>query len=721
MEAAIPILESLRLPIAMEFGEIGWECWRSQGNPIPEETWRRIEVSDATLLGAITSKGMSEAEEELAPQLRGQNLKYVSPVVQLRQRLDLYANVRPAFALVGNRKPFRCCVIRENTEGLYAGIDRHGVPNDLRDVLSHPNVKRSGSENATYSVRLQTRFALERIYTYAFRHAVSEGYDRVTLADKPNVLRESGQFAADIFHSVAADFPGITADIQNVDAAALWLERRPEKFGVIVAENMFGDILSDLLGGVMGGLGLAPSANIGAQQCYFEPVHGSAPGLAGKGRANPSAMLLSAALMLRHLDFVDSAERIEQAVRSVILQGRTVTYDLGGIASTQAMAKAILAELEAPGRRLRASVLCIGNELLRGDVVNSNAAEFGKRLEAAGYQTVLQLTCGDRMAGIRNAMDICLGQSDVVVVNGGLGPTSDDLTREGISAALDAPLIFDDASWQAIHKRLTQFGLPVHDSNRKQAMFPRGATILPNPRGTAAGFTLHWKERVIHVLPGPPRECLAMLDTLLVEHAGAARESHEWRLLGVLEGDIADAVDKIIAPLGDQAEVAYRWHYPYVDVRLILPSRSRDRSEVVDAIERLVQDSVVSRNGQTAIEQLSDIREKYRIEIQDDMTSGAFIGRLPNLSRDDAPLIRIAASLGNARPREYIGTLDLICNIQCEDTAQVFMHSISNRGPEVVEYMCEFIAWSVLRSIEQQDGRLHGVAHTRENAHRSNF
>lgn len=272
-KAALPIFDQLQLPVTLHFGDIGWECWRRGGDPVPEATWHLIEQSDAVLLGAITSKGKREAEQELISELQGKGLQYVSPVIQLRQRLELFANVRPVRHITGVGKPFRCVVIRENTEGLYAGMDRKGIPESMRDWVRHPNIDRSGLDEAAISVRLQTRFGLERLFNYAFDYARKHGLDRVTFADKPNVLRDSGQFCADIFYAVAANYSEIRADIQNVDAVALWLVRRPESFGVLVAENMYADILSDLAAGVMGGLGVAPSANVGNRVCYFEPVH----------------------------------------------------------------------------------------------------------------------------------------------------------------------------------------------------------------------------------------------------------------------------------------------------------------------------------------------------------------------------------------------------------------------------------------------------------------
>lgn len=343
--AVVPLFQALNLPIDLKFGEIGWSCWQKEGKCIPDSTWDLINASDATLLGAITSKPLREAEAELAPSLRGTGLIYVSPVIQLRQKLGLYANVRPISDVLGDNR-YRFSVIRENTEGLYAGLDFASIPQAFEPILAERERNgapwtREGPDDATMTVRLQTRAGLLRLFRFAFEHARQQGYDRVTLADKPNVLRYSGAFAREILESVAADFPDIQCNIDNVDAVALWMVRRPERFGVIVAENMFGDILSDLGAGVMGGLGLAPSANIGANGAYFEPVHGSAPAYAGQERANPSAMFLSVALMLEHLGHQHAAMATRKAVAQVA-RSECRTYDLGGTSSTFEVAAEIV-------------------------------------------------------------------------------------------------------------------------------------------------------------------------------------------------------------------------------------------------------------------------------------------------------------------------------------------------------------------------------------------
>lgn len=343
MAAVRPLFTAWDLPIQWQDGDIGWACWEQEGTPIPPRTWDLIHQSDALLLGAVTSKPAREAMAALKPALKNHVMSYVSPIIQLRQGLDLYANVRPCFSIQPQDKPFNFCIIRENTEGLYAGFDYYPMPAALHAMVTkNPRWASVPMEEMSGSLRLQTKAGLLRLFVFAFEHARRHAFTRVTLADKPNVLRESARLARDCFETVAARYPAIQADILNVDAVAFWMVKRPESFGVIVAENMFGDILSDVGASVMGGLGLAPSANIGEHGCYFEPVHGSAPRLT-PGQANPSAMFLSLSLLLSHLGFQAPAAQLAQAVKQVIQAGRYITRDLGGAHTTQAMADAIIA------------------------------------------------------------------------------------------------------------------------------------------------------------------------------------------------------------------------------------------------------------------------------------------------------------------------------------------------------------------------------------------
>lgn len=340
--AAIPIIEALNIPVQLTFGDLGWNYWKKEGNPLPDRTWQLIRESDSVLLGAVTSKPQREARLELAQKYQKNDLHYISPIIQLRQQLDLFANVRPCFSLISTAKPFKFCIIRENTEGLYSGFDYFPLPDTLHQLISEePRWRNVHANEISCALRLQSKKGLLRLFEYAFHYADNNKMTRVSYADKPNVLRQSGEFAREIFEQVANQYPHIQADILNADAVALWMIRKPEEFGVIVAENMFGDILSDVGAGIMGGLGFAPSANIGEKGSYFEPVHGS--GLAmKKHEANPSAMFLSISMLLEHSGYSSQAQRIVNAVVEVVNANQWVTYDLGGKATTTDMAKAII-------------------------------------------------------------------------------------------------------------------------------------------------------------------------------------------------------------------------------------------------------------------------------------------------------------------------------------------------------------------------------------------
>ena len=388
MAAVLPIFETLNLPVKLTLGDIGWSCWQETGNPIPGETWRLIQASDATLVGAITSKPPREAFAELSDALKKEPPRYVSPLIQLRQQLDLFANVRPCFNLIDKKNPFNCCIIRENTEGLYAGLDFHPLPPTLKLLLNeHEFMRETPSEELSCTLRLQSKAGLLRLFNFAFHYAQSNNLNRVSFADKPNVLRQSSAFAREIFESVAALYPHLKADILNVDAVAYWLIQRPETFGVIVAENMFGDLLSDVGAAVMGGLGFAPSANIGPMGCYFEPVHGSGPQIK-TNRANPSAMFLTISLLLKQFGMIEPAEKIRQAVIKVVQQGRYITYDLGGSGSTIEMADAIIAATR-PRSRVKIKMKPQNIDEQISALHTFSSAEIADALDACGVEGAL--------------------------------------------------------------------------------------------------------------------------------------------------------------------------------------------------------------------------------------------------------------------------------------------------------------------------------------------
>ena len=260
---------------------------------------------------------------------------YRSVNVALRKTFDLYANVRPAKTIRsgGRYENVDIVLIRENTEGLYIGIE-HYVP------------IAGDAKAAAESVALITRAGSERIVRYAFEYAVAHKRKKVTLVHKANILKFSQGLFLDVGREIAKEYAGrIEFDDRIVDACAMQLVMKPESFDVIVTTNLFGDILSDEISGLVGGLGLAPGGNIGAGAALFEAVHGTAPDIAGKGIANPGALVLAACMMLDHLDDSERADRIRRALTKVIREGRTLTRDLGGTANTDQFTDAIIAAL----------------------------------------------------------------------------------------------------------------------------------------------------------------------------------------------------------------------------------------------------------------------------------------------------------------------------------------------------------------------------------------
>ncbi|MBU4484787.1 isocitrate/isopropylmalate dehydrogenase family protein [bacterium] len=354
MEAAKIVLDKLGLDAEYIPGDIGWEFWKSEGDALPQRTIDLIQNTDCSLFGAITSKPKGEAAKELDPSLQGKGLEYFSPIVRMRQLFNLHTNFRPCKAFKGNPLNYKddidIAVFRENTEGMYCGIEFHPVPKDVFDVLAKNSKKAKGFSNVSLddmamSTRLMTKAKCRNIVTQGFEFAKKFGKKAVTVCDKPNVLRETGGLMIREAREVAKNYPGIELWETNIDAQCMWLIKDPEKYEVIVAENLFGDILSDICAQLVGGLGFASAANIGDKIAVFEPTHGSAPKYAGMYKVNPIAMILAAKLMLEWLGELDMAKKIDNAVAKVIAEGKTRTYDMGGSASTLDMANAIAAEL----------------------------------------------------------------------------------------------------------------------------------------------------------------------------------------------------------------------------------------------------------------------------------------------------------------------------------------------------------------------------------------
>jgi 3-isopropylmalate dehydrogenase len=354
MDAAKIVLDKISLDAEYVPADIGWEFWRTEGDALPDRTLETLSGCDCALFAAITSKPKEEAEAELVPELQGTGLVYRSPIVRLRQRFDLYVNLRPCKALAGNPLNYRddvdMVVFRENTQGLYAGVEFHPLPDAVRSVLAEHSpgmaaFESVSSEDIALSARIFTRFGCQRIVRQSFEYAKKFGYPTVTLVEKPNVIRETSGLMVREARKIAAEYPGIELWETNVDAQVMWMVKNPQDYGVMVASNMFGDIVSDLAAQLVGGLGFAASGNIGDNFAVFEPTHGSAPKYAGKYVANPTAMLLATKLMLDWLDETVAAEALQAAIEAVVAEGKVRTYDMGGDSGTLEMAEAVAARL----------------------------------------------------------------------------------------------------------------------------------------------------------------------------------------------------------------------------------------------------------------------------------------------------------------------------------------------------------------------------------------
>ena len=354
MEAARIVLDKLDLDAEYIHGDIGWEFWKTEGEPLPERTIEILKNTDACLFGAITSKPRDEANEELSPELQGKGYEYFSPIVRLRQEFNLKTNLRPCKAYKGNPLNYKdgidLVVFRENTEGLYVGIEFHPMNEEVLKALvaNHPKAKRFADvppEDMAFSARIITREAAASIIRAGFEYAKKFGYKSVTVVEKPNVLRETSGLVIRIARKIAKEYPDIELWETNIDAMAMWLIKNPQDYGVLVATNMFGDIISDLCAQLIGGLGFASSGNIGDDYAVFEPTHGSAPKYAGQYKVNPMAMLLTTKMMLEYLGEKDMANALESAVAGVIEDGKVRTYDMGGNSSTLEMAKAVAERL----------------------------------------------------------------------------------------------------------------------------------------------------------------------------------------------------------------------------------------------------------------------------------------------------------------------------------------------------------------------------------------
>jgi isocitrate dehydrogenase (NAD+) len=320
-EAARGVLEATGLGFEWDVQEAGEATIASEGTPLPDRVLESIRRNGIAIKGPITTPV-------------GSGFRSVN--VGLRQALELYANVRPARTMAGVESRYDdvdLIIVRENTEDLYAGIEHRVGP------------------DAAESIKIITRAASQRIARYAFEYAVKNGRRKVTAVHKANIMKLSDGLFLESCQQVAAEYAGrVEFEDRIVDNMCMQLVQKPDLYDVLVLPNLYGDIVSDLAAGLVGGLGVAPGANIGETAAVFEPVHGSAPKYAGQNKANPTALILSGALMLRHLGETDAANAVESAVTSVIADGTTVTYDLGGSAGTREFGEAVAARMRAAER-----------------------------------------------------------------------------------------------------------------------------------------------------------------------------------------------------------------------------------------------------------------------------------------------------------------------------------------------------------------------------------
>jgi 3-isopropylmalate dehydrogenase len=313
-----------------------------------------LQSVDAAMFGAITSKPVRAAEQELSPELQGKGLIYRSPIVRMRQLFDLYICLRPCKAYAGNplnyKEDIDLVIFRENTEDLYSGVEFNPVPAELAEVLTRLSkpfgaFKDVPLNELAISNKVITCRGSERIIRAAFEFARTHGRRKVTVIHKANVVRATEGMFLDIAKEVHKEFPEIEMDDANVDAICMWLLKNPKNYDVLVATNMFGDIISDLAAQMVGGLGFGCSGNIGQKLAVFEPSHGSAPKYAGLYKVNPIATILSAKMMLDWLGEIEKGSALEKATAEVIKEGKIRTYDMGGSNSTLEMGEAIAARL----------------------------------------------------------------------------------------------------------------------------------------------------------------------------------------------------------------------------------------------------------------------------------------------------------------------------------------------------------------------------------------
>jgi 3-isopropylmalate dehydrogenase len=381
LDEAIRVLDAAGFEAEYVNGDIGWDFWCKEGNPLPDRTIKLLEEHKIGLFGAITSKPKDKAASELAPELRERGYTYYSPIVTMRQKFGLDICMRPCQTLIGNPLNFirrnaaggvdepavDVMIFRQNTEGLYGGVEWTNPSDTVYNAfMTHAKFKDNFEwcprEELAISTRIFTKKYTTRIVKAAFEYAKKRGFKKITVCEKPNVIRETSGMMLKIAQEMSKnEYPDIWVEDVNIDAMMMWLTKNPDNYNVIVAGNMFGDIVSDAFAGLIGGLGFATSAQFNPDSgvAVFEPTHGSAPKYADfeTSIVNPIAMIMSAVMMLEHLNEFPMANRIRKAVEEVVAEGKVRAYDMlklkgtpevfsQGAASTHELAEAIIAKLK---------------------------------------------------------------------------------------------------------------------------------------------------------------------------------------------------------------------------------------------------------------------------------------------------------------------------------------------------------------------------------------
>jgi 3-isopropylmalate dehydrogenase len=354
LEAAKIVLDKIQLNAEYIHGDIGWEFWCKEGDALPQRTIDLLKGVDTALFGAITSKPVKAAQAELIPELQSKGLTYRSPIVRMRQMFDLYNCLRPCKAYSGNPLNYRegidLVVFRENTEDLYAGVEFNPVPQEVAEVLiktskSFAPFSKLPLDQYAISCKINTKAGSERIIKAAFDFARKFKRKKVTIVHKANVVRATDGLFLEAAREIAKQYPDVPMDDANIDAMTMWLLKNLFNYDVLVAPNLYGDIISDLCAQMVGGLGFGCSGNIGDKLAVFEPTHGSAPKYAGQYKVNPIATILAVKMMLDWLGETEKGIRLENAVSAVIKEGKVRTYDMGGNSKTLEMANAIAIKL----------------------------------------------------------------------------------------------------------------------------------------------------------------------------------------------------------------------------------------------------------------------------------------------------------------------------------------------------------------------------------------